>query len=87
MNCHVQVLAHPAKMEGARRGHAPTLEDIAGAKHWDNVVHRPLLYEKGAIKTQTDHRKARFEELGHPCKLFLDFKIKEGKYVSVDYDV
>jgi twinkle protein len=77
----------------ARRNSAPVLEDIAGAKHWDNVgsrvtVHGPLLYEKGAIKTQTAyHRKARFEELGHPCKLSLDFKIKEGKYVSVDYDV
>jgi twinkle protein len=40
MNCHV-VLA-PAKMEGARRGHAPTLEDSAGAKHWDNVVDEGL---------------------------------------------
>jgi twinkle protein len=50
MNCHVQVLAHPAKMDGARRGQAPVLEDIAGAKHWDNVVdqgftvHRPKMY-------------------------------------------
>lgn len=95
MNCHVQILAHPAKMEGARRGQAPTLEDIAGAKHWDNVVdqgftvHRPKLYEKGAIKTETAlyHRKARFEELGHPCRLSLDYRLKEGKYVSVDYDV
>jgi twinkle protein len=49
LNCHVQILAHPAKMEGARRGQAPVLEDIAGAKHWDNVVdqgftvHRPKL--------------------------------------------
>ena len=53
------------------------------------TVHRPLLYEKGAIKTETTfyHPKARFEELGNPCKLSLNFKIKEGKYVSVDYDV
>jgi twinkle protein len=52
-------------------------------------MHRPLLYEKGAIKTQTAfyHRKARFEELGHPCKLSLDFKLEAGKYVSVDYEI
>jgi len=47
MNCHVQILAHPAKMEGNRCGHSPSLEDISGSKHWDNmpdqgvVVHRP----------------------------------------------
>jgi twinkle protein len=95
MNCHVQILAHPAKMEGARRGQAPTLEDIAGAKHWDNVcdqgftIHRPKMYEKGAVKTECQfyHRKARFDELGHPCRLSLDFKRQEGKYVSVDYEV
>jgi twinkle protein len=95
INCHVQVLAHPAKMDGARRNSAPVLEDIAGAKHWDNVVdqgftvHRPKLYEKGAVKTETAfyHRKARFDELGHPCRLSLDYKLKEGKYVSVDYEV
>jgi twinkle protein len=50
-NCHVQILAHPAKMEGNRRGSAPTLEDIAGAKHWDNMVdqgftvHRPKMFD------------------------------------------
>lgn len=95
MNVHVQVLAHPAKMEGGRRGQAPMLEDIAGAKHWDNMpdqgftVHRPLMYEKGTIKTEVVlyHRKTRFEELGHPCKLNLDYKIKDGVYKSIDYDI
>jgi hypothetical protein len=38
MNCHVQVLAHPAKMERISSRTGSTLEDIAGAKHWDNVV-------------------------------------------------
>jgi hypothetical protein len=37
LNCHVQIIAHPAKMEGHRKGQAPLLEDIAGAKHWDNM--------------------------------------------------
>lgn len=95
MNVHVQILAHPAKMDAARRGQPPTLEDIAGAKHWDNVVdqgftvHRPKMYEKGEVVTETSFycRKARFDELGHPCRLALDYKVKEGRYVSIDYDV
>ena len=95
LSVHVQVIAHPSKMDAARRGQPPELEDIAGAKHWDNVVdqgftvHRPQRYEKGEIKTGAFlyHRKARFEELGYPCKLGLDYKIKEGRYVSADYDI
>jgi twinkle protein len=95
MNVHVQILAHPAKMDGQRRGTAPMLEDIAGAKHWDNLcdqgftVHRPKLFEGGVAKTETQlfHRKARFDELGHPCQMMLDFDKKTGKFKSVDYDI
>lgn len=94
MNCHVQVLAHPAKMDNQRRGQPPTLEDISHSKNWDNmvdqgfVVHRPKMFEKGEMKTECSfyHRKARFDELGHPCRLNLDYKIKLGKYISVDYE-
>jgi putative SOS response-associated peptidase YedK len=58
-------------MEGARCGQAAALEDIAGAKHWDNLpdqgftVYRPKMYERGAIKTEVNlySRKARFDEL------------------------
>ena len=93
MNCHVQILAHPAKMDGTRRGHAPGLEDISGSKNWENmmdqgfVVHRPELFEGTNRKTEANlyHRKARFDELGHPCKLGLDYKIDIGRYVSTDY--
>lgn len=95
MNCHVQIVAHPSKMEGARRGQPPMLEDISGSRHWDNmvdqgfVIHRPKMFEKGERKTEASfyHRKARFEELGYPCKLDLDFKVSLGKYVSVDYEM
>jgi twinkle protein len=95
MNVHVQILAHPAKMDGPRRGHAPLLEDIAGAKHWDNMpdcgftVHRPKLFEEGVVKTEVDlhYRKARFVELGHPCKLKLDYDLKKGAYKSIDYKI
>lgn len=93
MNCHVQVIAHPAKMESSRRGHPPMLEDISGSKNFDNmvdqgfVVHRPKVFEGGEVKTETSfyHRKARFDELGHPCKLNMDYKIDQGRYVSIDY--
>jgi twinkle protein len=93
MNVHVQILAHPAKMDGARRGQAPGLEDISGSKNWENmvdqgfVVHRPEIFDGTNRKTEAHlyHRKARFEELGHPCKLKLDFKLSEGRYISADY--
>lgn len=95
MNCHVQILAHPSKMENQRRGQPPTLEDISGSKNWDNmvdqgfVIHRPKMFEKNEIKTEAAFycRKARFEELGHPCRLNLDYRTKEGKYVSIDYEM
>lgn len=95
MNCHVQILAHPSKMDAQRRGQPPMLEDISGSKNWDNMVdqgfavHRPKMFEKGEKKTECSfyHRKARFDELGYPCKLSLDYKVKQGRYVSVDYEV
>lgn len=91
MDCHVQIVAHPAKMEGQRRGQPPSLEDISGSKHWENVVdqgfvvHRPQMFEGTERKTQTDfyHRKARFEELGYPCKIQLNFDLGLRKYVPL----
>lgn len=91
MNCHVQILAHPAKMDGTRRGQAPGLEDISGSKNWENmvdqgfVVHRPEIFDGSSRKTNAAlfHRKARFEELGYPCKLMLDFDINRGMYLSM----
>lgn len=91
MNCHVQILAHPAKMEGTRRGQAPGLEDISGSKNWENmvdqgfVVHRPEIFDGSLRKTEAAlyHRKARFEELGFPCKLMMNFDLDRGSYVSI----
>lgn len=93
MNCHVQILAHPAKMDGKRRDMPPMLEDISGSKHWDNrvdqgfVVHREQLFDQGQRKTECTlfQRKARFEELGHPCALDLRFDPSVSRYESVDY--
>ncbi len=93
MNCHVQIVAHPAKMDGRRRGDPPDLEDVSGSKHWHNmcdqgfVVHRPEIFDGTSRKTEAVlfHRKARFEELGYPCKLQMNYQIESGRYVSMDY--
>lgn len=93
MNCHVQILAHPAKMDSARRGSAPGLEDISGSKNWENmvdqgfVVHRPEIFDGTNRKTEAViyQRKARFEELGYPCKLQMNYQLSNGRYVSTDY--
>lgn len=82
MNCHVMVLAHPAKVDSQLRGKPPLLEDIAGSKHWDNkpdqgfVIHRPKLSEGADIVTDADFyiRKSRFaDDLGYPRKLTMRF--------------
>jgi len=93
MNCHVQILAHPAKMDSARRGSAPGLEDISGSKNWENmvdqgfVVHRPEIFDGTNRKTEAllYQRKARFDELGYPCKLQMNYQLTNGRYVSTDY--
>jgi twinkle protein len=91
-NVHVQVLAHPAKMDSARRGSAPLLEDISGSKHWDNMVdqgfavHRPKIFDGANRKTdvQLFHRKARFDELGFPCMMALDYRVDHGRYFPIE---
>lgn len=95
MNCHVQIVAHPAKMDSARRGTAPSLEDISDSKHWENmvdqgfVVHRPQIFDGSQRKTEAAlyHRKARFDELGYPCKLAMDYSLQSGSYRSTDYPI
>src|SRR5579862_492420 len=95
MNCHVQIVVHPAKMENTRRGKVPDLEDCAGSKHWENmsdqgfVVHRNMMFDGGNRKTEATlyHKKARFEELGYPCKFEMRFDLEKSKYRSIDYEV
>lgn len=92
MDCHVQIIAHPAKMDGPRRGQPPTLEDISGSKHFENmvdqgfVVHRPQMFEGTDRKTETAfyHRKARFEDLGFPCKIMLRYDLSQRCYVGMN---
>jgi hypothetical protein len=46
----------------------------------------PALRVQG-LRQEGLHRKARFEELGYPCKLNLDHDRNKGRYKSVDYDI
>ena len=93
MDCHVQIIAHPAKMGGDRRGNPPELEDISGSKSWDSmvdqgfVIHRPRLFDEvgGRItKARFLVRKSRFEELGYPMAVNLDYDLNKRMYVP-DY--
>ncbi len=90
MNVHVQILAHPSKMDGNRKGSPPQLEDIAGSKAWDSMpdqglcVHRPKKFEGGQRKTEAIlyHLKKRYDELGQECALGLNYDLKHGIFVS-----
>jgi twinkle protein len=94
MDVHVMILAHPAKNNNPQnRKEPPYLDDISGSKHWDNIVdqglsiHRPKVFEKGERKTDAAlyHRKARYEEIGYPCKLELQYDLTTCRYRSIDY--
>lgn len=93
MNVHVQIIGHPAKGDHRSREKHPQLEDIAGSKHWDNkcdlglCVHRPKVFEKGERKTEAHLYvlKSRFDELGYPCRLAMNYDLKEGRFKSIDY--
>ena len=88
LNVHVQVIAHPAKVDSKFRGKKPGLEDISGSKHWDNkvdlglCVHRPKVFENGERKTEADLwvLKSRFDECGYSCKLPVDYDLSEGRF-------
>lgn len=90
----VLVLCHPAKGDHRTRDRRPELEDIAGSKHWDNIpdqglaIFRPKIFDKGQRKTEAQlfHLKARFEELGHECRLDINYDLSSGRFCSVDYE-
>jgi twinkle protein len=93
-NCHVQIVAHPAKRHAQFKDMPPTLEDISDSKNWDNmvdqgfVVHRPKIIDGG--ERQTDamliHVKSRFEELGYPCAMNVRLDLTKGRFISTDYE-
>jgi twinkle protein len=89
MQVHVQILAHPSKTDQWSRGKMPTLEDIHGSKHWDNmpdqgfVIWRPSLYDENGVRqtyAELHHLKARFDDLGYPSRFGLKFNTDLGRY-------
>lgn len=70
-NCHVQIIAHPAKVMNKTKATCPDLMDISGSKNWDNrvdqgwAVHRPTFTDDaGRQVTDCDfiQLKSRYEE-------------------------
>lgn len=85
----VIVIAHPSKSnEGRNRKTPPILEDIAGSKAWDDVVDQGLTIWRDSLfhgdERQTDasvlHLKARYEELGYPCRLEVNYSLTKRVY-------
>ena len=94
MNVHVQIVSHPAKATDFRqRKQHPVLEDISGSKSWDTkpeqglCIHRPVLFKDG--QRQTDAilyvLKSRYDELGYPCNLAMNYDLGSGCFESVGY--
>jgi twinkle protein len=91
-DCHVQIIAHPAKSgDGYRRTDPPELEHIHGSKHWDNmvdqgfVVHRPRMFSDNGDRdfyTEVHHKKTRFDELGYPTKFGIEFQSDTGRFAT-----
>jgi len=88
-NCHVQIIAHPAKRDIRYRDEFPILEDISGSKHWDNLpdqgfcVHRPAFVDEDGNRrwdAELHHLKSRFEELGYPCTFDLRLNPKTWRF-------
>jgi len=93
-NVHVQILTHPTKLIDRQGKRArPGLGDISGSKHWDNksdlglCVYRPELFDKGERKTEAHLYvlKTRYDELGYPCKLAVNYDLTEERFKAVDY--
>ena len=95
-NCHVQIIAHPAKRDIRYREYSPILEDIAGSKHWDNIpdqgfcVHRPEFVDEAGNRrfdVELYHLKSRFEEIGWPCQFDMRFNPRTGRFEMGDTSV
>lgn len=92
-NCHVQVIAHPAKRDVKFRDRVPSLEDISGSKNWDNMpdqgfaVHREQFWDESTRQRRYEaklfHLKSRFEELGHPIVFDMRLNPKTWRFECV----
>lgn len=89
LNCHVQVIAHPAKaLSFEARKHPPRLEDIAGSKAWDTkpdqgfCLWRREIFKGGQRQTDCEFitLKTRFEALGYPRTIPMRLNLREGRF-------
>ena len=100
LNCHVQVVAHPAKSDATTRRkdgtlRPPELENIAGSKAWETkpdqgfVMYRPQKWAAGGQRlTDCEFyvRKTRFDELGYPRCFHMRLDLATECYVSTEYE-
>jgi twinkle protein len=94
LDMHIQVVAHPAKPEPQQGKHPPSLYSISGSSNWNNRVdqgfamYRPaVIGDDGGRRCDAEfyHLKARFDQLGYPAKLKMEYDLSTGRYVSTDY--
>src|SRR6202011_7105 len=93
-NVHFQIVAHPRMGEGGK-GTAlpPTLRDVSGSAHWDNipdqgfcVYRRKFIDENGVRVTDAElhHLKARHEELGYRSISKVKYDLGAGRFFSTE---
>ena len=69
----------------------PTIEDgneLEGALRAFHKNLRWARYEEASRLVADEYKQVflgRYEELGHPCRLALDYVLDEGRFRSVDY--
>lgn len=96
-NCHVQIIAHPAKVINKTKAVCPDLMDVAGSKNWDNKVdqgwamHRPKFtddFGNQVTDCQFVQLKSRYEEeIGYNGAV-VDFRLQKdcGVYKCVEVE-
>lgn len=94
LTIHTQIIAHPAKPDSHAKNYAPDLYSISGSSHWNNrvdqgfCVYRERTSEGSQRVTTAEFRqlKTRFEELGYPCVLGMNYDVRRGVYECTEYD-
>ena len=91
LDIHIMVLAHPAKPDAKVGATAPTAYSIAGSAHWYNKpdhifsLWRPKFTNDDGTRCTDSHLtvwKTRYEELGYPRVLDMNYNIDNGCFES-----
>ena len=93
LDIHIMVLAHPAKPDMKVGATAPTAYSISGSAHWYNKpdhifsLWRPKFTNEDGTRC-TDSKltvwKTRYEELGYPRVMDMEFNLNNGCFESCD---